>query len=179
LAAVADVVRTGCLNTLGDLLRDLPAMRITVECPRSLFDKMPDVIALLSRTYQVAGHRWRLSSAPPCLHSDGPTPSKPSLWLTSWAHPLFQQRCDGQCRWVIPGTHLHQFLISSASDRDPRQRVIRGMRRARIAPAVHQYLDRLAADCVESGPATRWRICRLPGRSARYQAAAQTNWLCP
>ena len=176
LAAVADAVRAGYFGTLGDLLRDFPKMRITVECPRSLFDKMLDVIALLSRTYQVASHRWRLSSAPHCLHSDEPTPSKPSLWLTSWAYPLFQQRCDGQCRWVIPGTRLHQYLISSASDQDPRQRVIRGMRRARIAPAVHQYLDQLAADfaesqasnpaaCVQTAGTVRW----LPDESAMPQ----------
>ena len=113
LAAVADAVRAGYFGTLGDLLRDFPKTRITVECPRSLFDKMADVVALLSRTYQVASQLWRLSSAPHCLHSDEPTPSKPSMWLTSWAYPLFQQRCDGQCRWAIPGT----ASISTSSPR--------------------------------------------------------------
>jgi hypothetical protein len=96
LASVAGVVRAGYVSTLGDLLCDFPDMRISVECPRSLFDKMLDVLALLARTYQVAGHRWRLSSAPHCLHSDEPRPSKPSLWLTSWAYPLFQQRLPGR-----------------------------------------------------------------------------------
>jgi len=68
-----------------------------------------------------------------------------------------------------PWDRLHQYLISSASDQDPRQRVIRGIRRARIAPAVHQYLDRLAADCAKSQEASNPAAC--------VQNAGTVRWL--
>ena len=158
LACDADTVRAGYLRSLGDLLELDVKKRITIECPRSLFDKMPDVISLLARLYDGHERRWRLSLAPHCLHSDEPTASKPSFWLTSWAYPPFHQQCDGQCSWVVPGTRLHRYLICSSRDQHPEQRVVRGMRRARIAPSVHRYLDGLAASSKAtsvSSPATR------------------------
>ena len=51
LACDADTVRAGYLRSLGDLLELDVKKRITIECPRSLLDTMPDVVALLARLY--------------------------------------------------------------------------------------------------------------------------------
>jgi hypothetical protein len=75
------------------------------------------------------------------------------------AYPPLQQPCEGQCRWVIPGIRLRQCVISSAPYQNLQQRVVRGMWRARIAPAVHRYLDRLAAECLASVTRPRRRVC--------------------
>lgn len=84
---------------------------------------------------------------PHCLFADDDeiTANKPSVYILYGFHDIPSQLCTGQCRFCIPNTRLHRWIISNAS-RHPEQRRLEGALRQRIPLGVHDHLDTFAVD---------------------------------
>jgi hypothetical protein len=147
-ALAADAFRTRLTVMIRDLVDQLPdGLRVYFENPAGgLYRHTEDARLLLDHT-PATGRRWKLVTLPHCLFADDDeiTANKPSDYIMYGFHDIPSQLCTGQCRFCIPNTRLHRWVISNAS-RHPEQRRLEGALRQRIPLGVHDHLDTFAVD---------------------------------